>query len=144
MKASTLLRSFLLGHMISTWTYLGGRGAFNQHARLLKRVRPLAEPVLLLVGGVHLLQGMRTVYSTPVPLFQNRRFLSGCALLLFLEYHLDSLRLQRHFSLFDATQHELHQRWYLFEIGLLALSAHTKEPWIGIGFGLPPLLRCLL
>ena len=140
MKASRLLLFFLTSHMVSTWALMGGRERFNRHGRFLRRFRPWVEPFLLLTGVAHVVQGIRTVAKTPLPWHRNRRFLSGVVLLLFTEYHLDSLRLRRHGSVYDATARELARRWYLFEVGLLALAYHTQRPLLSVGFTLGPLV----
>ena len=127
--------------MLSTWTIWGGQRRFDAHARLLRRVRPVAEPVLGMLMAVHAIQGARTIKNTPIPLLKNQRFVSACILVLFLGYHIESLRLRHHKSLFQSTVHEIFERWPMFEIGLLALSIHTKSPWLACGFVVPLLVK---
>ena len=127
--------------MLSTWTIWGGQRRFDAHARLLRRVRPFAEPVLGMLMTMHAIQGAITIKNTPIPLLKNERWVSACILVLFLGYHIESLRMKQHQSLFESTVCEVMERWPLFEVGLLALAIHTKSPCLACGFVVPLLVQ---
>ena len=136
MKASRYLWWFLVTHMVGTWTYVGGKAVFSRHARGLRRFRPLMEPILTGLFLLHVWQGTRTALR----LQANKRLVSGAALVMFLAYHLQSLRFRTEGDLYSTTRRDLTHHWYLYELGLLALASHLSRPWIPVGMALGPVL----
>lgn len=140
MNVSPLIRSFLVCHMVSTWTHLAGRHVFMRHARRLSTFRPLAEPLLVALIMVHGVQGVRRLWRYP----QRTRALSAGTLAAFLVYHVATLRASKggEERLYDNVRTGVTRDWFLYEAGLLALAFHLRSPWIPLGFAVVPLVHC--